>query len=67
MTGEEFAELVKLLSENYDVFAWTRGDLVGISPKVVTYKLNVRPNAKPIKQKNRHFGTDKDKIKEEEV
>lgn len=63
MAEEESRELIKLLSENHDVFAWKPEDLVGIDPMVTTHRLNV----KPIKQNKRHFGVDKEKIIEEEV
>lgn len=39
MTDEEPSDLVKLLSENHDVFAWSPDDLVGIDPKVTTHNL----------------------------
>lgn len=39
----------------------------GIDPEVATDKLNVLPNAKPVKQKQRHFGAEKDAIIEQEV
>ncbi|XP_075475721.1 uncharacterized protein LOC142510296 [Primulina tabacum] len=41
--------------------------LVGISPKVAEHKLNIIPRSRPIKQKKRHFGPEKDKIIEEQV
>lgn len=56
MAEEESRELIKLLSENHDVFAWKPEDLVGIDPMVTTHRLNV----KPIKQNKRHFGVDKE-------
>ncbi|XP_075518298.1 uncharacterized protein LOC142552407 [Primulina tabacum] len=42
-------------------------ELVGISPKVAEHKLNIIPGSRPIKQKKRHFGPEKDKIIEEQV
>lgn len=41
----------------------------GIDPEVATDKLNVLPNAKPVKQKQRqrHSGAEKDAIIEQEV
>ena len=40
--------LVQFLKENLDVFAWTHEDTLGISPKVIQYKLNVDPERKPV-------------------
>ncbi|XP_075500038.1 uncharacterized protein LOC142538610 [Primulina tabacum] len=42
-------------------------ELVGISPKVAEHKLNIIPGSRPIKQKKRHFGPEKDKIIEEQM
>ncbi|KAL0400130.1 UNVERIFIED_CONTAM: Transposon Ty3-G Gag-Pol polyprotein [Sesamum radiatum] len=60
-------ELVQFLKANSDVFAWTVGDLEGINPKVMTHKLNVNPTFRPVRQKKRSFGTEKNEIIKEEV
>ncbi|XP_075492610.1 uncharacterized protein LOC142530680 [Primulina tabacum] len=49
-----------------DLEASTR-ELMGISPKVAKHKLNIIPGSRPVKQKKRHFGPEKDKIIEEQV
>ncbi|XP_073061699.1 uncharacterized protein [Primulina eburnea] len=36
-------------------------ELAGISPKVAEHKLNILPGSRPVKQKKRHFGPEKDK------
>ncbi|KAL0426483.1 UNVERIFIED_CONTAM: hypothetical protein Slati_2823100 [Sesamum latifolium] len=41
--------------------------LGGIDPQVITHHLNIDPNCKPVKQKKRHFGPEKDKIIQAEV
>lgn len=40
-------------------FAWKPSDMPRIKPVVMTYKLNVFPDAKPVKHKNRVFGKEK--------
>ncbi|KAL0439135.1 UNVERIFIED_CONTAM: hypothetical protein Slati_2396500 [Sesamum latifolium] len=42
-------------------------DLEGIDPRVIIHHLNIDPNIKPVKQKKRHFGPEKDKIIQAEV
>ncbi|KAL0313454.1 UNVERIFIED_CONTAM: Transposon Ty3-G Gag-Pol polyprotein [Sesamum radiatum] len=42
-------------------------NLEGIDPRVITHHLNIDPSAKPVKQKKRHFGPEKDKIIQAEV
>ncbi|KAL0444997.1 UNVERIFIED_CONTAM: Pro-Pol polyprotein [Sesamum latifolium] len=66
--GEEAKKEITLcLQRNADIFAWTPQDLEGIDPQVITHHLNIDPNSKPIKQKKRHFGPEKDKIIQAEV
>ncbi|KAL0453024.1 UNVERIFIED_CONTAM: hypothetical protein Slati_1280500 [Sesamum latifolium] len=61
--GEEVKKEITLcLQRNADIFAWTPHDLEGIDPQVITHHLNIDPSYKPIKQKKRHFGPEKDKI-----
>ncbi|KAL0416410.1 UNVERIFIED_CONTAM: Pro-Pol polyprotein [Sesamum latifolium] len=50
-----------------DVFAWTPQDLEGIDPEVISHHLNIDPRVKPVKQKKRHFGPEKDKIIQVEI
>ncbi|XP_075515586.1 uncharacterized protein LOC142550233 [Primulina tabacum] len=59
--------LLNCLKANINVFAWSQQDLVGISPQVAEHKLNIIPGSRPVKQKKRHFGPQKDKVIEEHV
>ena len=46
--------LIQFLKENLDVFAWSHGDIPGISPKVIQHKLNDRPaKAKSLRPRTR--------------
>ncbi|XXG69612.1 hypothetical protein AAC387_Pa06g2428 [Persea americana] len=49
----EKTELLDLLLENKEVFAWTPYEMPGIDPVVTCHKLNVDPNHKPVIQKAR--------------
>ncbi|KAL0295095.1 UNVERIFIED_CONTAM: hypothetical protein Sradi_6853000 [Sesamum radiatum] len=60
-------EITLCLHGNADIFAWTPQDLERIDPQVITHHLNIDPNYKPVKQKKRHFGPEKDKIIQAEV
>ncbi|KAL0367560.1 UNVERIFIED_CONTAM: hypothetical protein Sradi_3646100 [Sesamum radiatum] len=60
-------EIILCLQRNADFFAWTPQDLEGIDPQVITHHLNIDPSYKPVKQKKRHFGPEKDKIIQEEI
>ncbi|KAL0413036.1 UNVERIFIED_CONTAM: Transposon Ty3-G Gag-Pol polyprotein [Sesamum radiatum] len=60
-------EIILCLQGSTDIFAWAPQDLEGINPKVITHHLNIDPSIKPVKQKKRHFGPEKDKIIQAEV
>ncbi|KAL0416111.1 UNVERIFIED_CONTAM: hypothetical protein Slati_3443000 [Sesamum latifolium] len=60
-------EITLCLQRNADIFAWTLQELEGIDPQVITHHLNIDSNYKPVKQKKRHFGPEKDKIIQAEV
>ena len=70
--GSKLAEdlknlLIHFLRQNKDVFAWKQADMRGIDPTVITYKLNINPSFKPIKQKRRSFAPERQKAINEEV
>ena len=46
---KEKKELVDLLKEFRDVFAWSCDEMPGLSPALVTYNLAVCPRATPVK------------------
>lgn len=50
-----------------DVFVFKPTDLKGIDLKIALYRLHEDPSVKPVKQKLRRFGEEKDKIIQEEV
>ncbi|XP_075475268.1 uncharacterized protein LOC142506018 [Primulina tabacum] len=60
-------KLLSCLKTNIFVFAWSQQELMGISPKVAEHKLNIIPGSRPVKQKKRHSGPEKNKIIEEQV
>ncbi|XP_075478820.1 uncharacterized protein LOC142519673 [Primulina tabacum] len=42
-------------------------ELAGILPQVAEHKLNILPGSRPMKQKKRYFGPEKDKVIDEQV
>ncbi|XP_073315789.1 uncharacterized protein [Primulina huaijiensis] len=60
-------ELIAFLQANLSVFAWSAKELTGTAPDVAEHRLNILPNARPVKQKKRHFGPEKDKVIQKEV
>lgn len=60
-------DLSKVLCRNAALFARKREDMKGIDPKVTVHRLNIKSNAKTIKQKRRHFSEQQNEIIEKEV
>ena len=59
--------LITFLRERASTFAWSTDDLVGIDPSVAEHRLNIFPNTRPIRQKRRIHGEEKDKAIAKEV
>lgn len=55
------------LWRNRDVFAWTVADMSGIHPSVMSHKLSIYKEARPVSQKKRKMGEEKKKVVEGEV
>ncbi|XP_052728478.1 uncharacterized protein LOC128195277 [Vigna angularis] len=57
---EDQARLIgTLLKKNQDLFAWTAADMLGIRPKVMSHKLALFREARPVAQKKRRLGEEK--------
>ena len=54
------------MKKNYDVFAWSQGDVPGIDPHVVAHKLFTDPDHHPVLQKQKKFTPECLKVIEEE-
>jgi len=59
LSAEDEAKLVQLLQQNKDLFAWTAVDMPGIDPEFCYHHLNVYPGTKPVAQKKRKLGPEK--------
>jgi len=53
LSPKEKQDLIALIKENTDVFAWSYEDMPGLDPQVVMHHLNIKPDAKPVKQRRR--------------
>ena len=43
-------DLMHLIREYKDVFAWNNEDMAGLDPQITIHRLNINPNAKHVKQ-----------------
>ncbi|XP_073033913.1 uncharacterized protein [Primulina eburnea] len=60
-------KLITCLQANLNRFSWSAQQLTGTSPDVAEHRLNILPNSRPVKQKKRHFGPEKDIVIKKEV
>ncbi|GKU90939.1 hypothetical protein SLEP1_g4880 [Rubroshorea leprosula] len=67
LTGEERAELLEFLRNNQDVFAWTTDEMPGILAELTVHKLSTDPTKRPVVQKRRLFGPEKQAAIDEEI
>ena len=47
------------LKKNINLFAWTPSDMSGVSPGIITHRLSVFKEARPISQNKRDYGDEK--------
>ena len=48
-------DLISLLRKYIDVFTWNYEDMLRLDPQVAIHRLNINPDAKPVKQQQRQF------------
>jgi len=58
---EEKLELIQLLKEFKDIFAWEYSEMLGLDPSLVIDMLNVEPGTRLVAQPTRVFHTDVEK------
>ncbi|GAU31520.1 hypothetical protein TSUD_332960 [Trifolium subterraneum] len=64
---EERGKIIATLRRNVDLFAWHPEDMPGIYEGIITHKLAIMPNFKPVSQKKRKLGEERREAVDEEV
>ncbi|GKV46573.1 hypothetical protein SLEP1_g53545 [Rubroshorea leprosula] len=67
LTEKERAELLEFLRVNQDVFVWTTDEMPGIPTELTGHKLSTDPTKRPVVQKRRLFGLEKQAAIDEEI
>ena len=49
LSVDERDNLIQLLREYLDVFAWSYEDILGLDPSIVQHRLPLLPHARPVK------------------
>lgn len=55
LTGAQEQKLMDVLKEHKKAIGWSIGDINGINPAVVTYKIHLEENAKPSRKPQRRL------------
>ena len=58
---------MSFLKGKVDNFAWSHLNMTGISPDIITHKLNIDSRVKPVRQKRRKIAPERNKAVEEEI
>jgi len=59
MAADDTKLIHQALKKNVDLFAWTASEVPGVNPEVITHRLSVYKEARPITQKKRNHGEEK--------
>ena len=55
LLAEQRERYIKMLKEYVDIFAWSYGDLKTYDTSIIQYKVPLKPNVKPFRQKLRRI------------
>ncbi|VFQ89214.1 unnamed protein product [Cuscuta campestris] len=61
------SRVISVLRRFRRVFAWSPADMLGLDHKIAVHRLNVLPDAKPVKQKRRHLSQERRDFVKKEV
>ena len=67
LEGPEKKEVIRYLRAYADIFAWTPADMLGISADILSHRLNICPEVRPVRQKKRHISPERLRYLEEEM
>jgi hypothetical protein len=67
LTDAETQQLMKLLQENKEAFAWDYTDMKGISPDLCTHRIYIKEDCRPICQPQRRMNPNLREILKEEL
>ncbi|XP_056688741.1 uncharacterized protein [Spinacia oleracea] len=67
MGSDMKVNLISLLREHADIFAFSADEMPDIDPEIMVHRLNADRNVRPVRQKKRNFSTEKMTAIQEEV
>ena len=67
LTKVERERVAKCLEKNKDIFNWSHKDIQGVNPEEAEHCLNIDPSHPPVRQKQRRFAPERNKVISDEV
>eukprot|EP00253_Pinus_taeda_P035700 PITA_35700 len=67
LTDDQKQQLMKLLKENREAFAWDYTDMKGISPELCTHRIYIKEGSRPVFQPQRRMNPNLREIVKEEL
>eukprot|EP00253_Pinus_taeda_P027115 PITA_27115 len=67
LTDDQKQQLIKLLKENKEAFAWDYTDMKGISPELCTHRIYIKEGSQPVCQPQRRMNPNLREIVKEEL
>ncbi|KAL0416905.1 UNVERIFIED_CONTAM: hypothetical protein Slati_3522400 [Sesamum latifolium] len=67
LNQEEVEQLRRFFQNKQEVFEWEEGGTTGIDEKVIQHELHVKKGARPVKQRKRNFGRERNQVIYEEI
>eukprot|EP00253_Pinus_taeda_P028310 PITA_28310 len=67
LTDDQKQQLMKLLKENKEAFAWDYKDMKGISPELCTHRIYIKEGSRPVCQPQRRMNPNLREIVKEEL
>ena len=67
LKSELVEPLFEFLKKNLDIFAWTHANMVGIHPDIMCHNLNIDPQAKLVRRKQKALDVDRYQALQEKV
>ena len=67
LDDETWDQIAKVISRHLDAFAWSASDMPGIDPDLLSHRLAMDPQVKPVRQRRRKFNEEKRQAIREET
>jgi len=67
MSQEAQDQIVGVIAQHLDAFAWSASDIPGIDPDFLCHRLTMYPKVRPVRQRRRKFNEERRQVNKEEM